>query len=134
MKWTLLFCLCTSSVFATEVTHNRVYDGDTFFVPTEQVIKYFPEEIGIRVLGLDTPEIRGKCPKEKTLAKQARDRVKELLKSGKVELHNVEPDKYFRLLANVTVAGKPLEEYLIEEGLARPYDGGKRESWCPVTQ
>ena len=45
-----------------------VYDGDTFRVS----IKIYPpivgENIAIRVNGIDTPEIRGKCPSEKVLA------------------------------------------------------------------
>ena len=42
------------------------YDGDTCYV----IIKALPkklEKMSIRILGIDTPEIRGKCAEEKEL-------------------------------------------------------------------
>ena len=39
----------------------RVYDGDTFFVNVDSWPDVIGRKIGIRVNGIDTPEIRGKC-------------------------------------------------------------------------
>ena len=64
----------------------------------------FGDDINIRVAGVDTPEIRGKCPAEKALAIEARDRVRELLTKAKtIDLLNVERGKYFSLFANVRI-------------------------------
>jgi len=108
-----------------------VYDADTFRVN----IKGWPAVVGlnmpIRVNGIDAAEIRGKCLKEKALAKQARLFTVNFLKSGTVELHNIKRGKYFRFAADVYVDGKSLGDALIKAGHARFYDGkSKREGWC----
>lgn len=89
------------------------------------------ENIGIRIRGIDTPEIRGKCPEEKELAIKARDYVELLLKSAEtVALSEIERGKYFRLIANVFVDGESLEKLLKSTRFAREYDGGERKGWC----
>ena len=85
----------------------------------------------MRVAGIDTPEIRGKCKCEKAQAIKARDKARSLMKSSsRIDLHNVERGNFFRIVADVMVDGASLGEHLIEAGLARRYDGGKREGWC----
>jgi hypothetical protein len=43
----------------------------------------------------------------------------------------VEPDKFAgRVDADVIVDGRPIAAVLVAEGLARPYTGGARQSWC----
>lgn len=109
----------------------RVYDGDTFFVNIKGWPPIVGENIGIRIRGIDTPEIRGKCPKEKSLAVEARDYVELRLKSAEtVALSEIERGKYFRLVANVFVDGESLSALLETAKLAREYDGGERKGWC----
>jgi endonuclease YncB( thermonuclease family) len=45
-----------------------VYDGDTFRVDIDSLPPIVGKNIPIRVNGVDTPEIRGKCQYEKNLA------------------------------------------------------------------
>ena len=45
-----------------------VYDGDTFRVNIDSLPPIVGKNIPIRVNGVDTPEIRGKCQYEKNLA------------------------------------------------------------------
>jgi endonuclease YncB( thermonuclease family) len=45
-----------------------VYDGDTFRVDIDELSDIVDKNIAIRILGIDTPEIRGQCEKEKQLA------------------------------------------------------------------
>jgi len=112
-----------------------VYDGDTFKVRCPIWPGLVAEE-SVRVRNLDTPEIKGKCQKEKDLAFEAKRLAQEHLKQ--VEISNIGRDKYGRLLADVTVTidGKKVRwsEFLQKRGLGRPYDGGKRQSWCSNTQ
>ena len=107
-----------------------VYDGDTVKVN----IPNWPSEImpiSVRVRGIDTPEIRGKCEKEKAQAKQARDFLQAMLENAKtIHLKAVEKGKYFRLIADVYADEKNVAELLILNGMARKYDGGKRLPWC----
>ena len=133
----ILLILVSFSVSATEYGNatvsevRTIYDGDSFRV----TINGWPDIIGksvpIRVLGVDAPEMRGKCEAEKILARQAKQHTVALLRSGKViELKNTQRGKYFRILANVIIDGESLADSLVSNGLARRYDGGKRDGWC----
>ena len=51
------------SVEVKEVT--SIYDGDTFRVNIKDYPALIGERISIRVGGIDTPEVRGKCEQEK---------------------------------------------------------------------
>lgn len=99
----------------------RVIDGDT--------IVYRGETIRIR--GLDAPEMHGRCEAETRRARQARDRLEQLLAGG-LRTYPSGRDRYGRTLAVVRdAAGRDVARILITEGLARPYDGrGQRQGWC----
>jgi endonuclease YncB( thermonuclease family) len=108
-----------------------VYDGDTFRVNIDSLPPIVGKSIAIRVNGIDTPEIRGKCQYEKDLALEARDFVRAKLANAKeIKLTNLQRGKYFRVVANVVVDGVSLERELLDNKLAYEYDGGKKSSWC----
>lgn len=110
-------------------TPYSVYDGDTF---RAHINIWLGQTVSmpIRIDGIDTPEKRTKCTHEKALALEAKAALEELLK-GDVELTNVRYGKWAgRVLARVTVNGVDVADVLISKGLARPYDGGKRQGWC----
>lgn len=117
------------NVIVSEV--SSIYDGDTFTVSIKGWPRVAGERISVRVWGIDTPEMRGKCEEEKLLAREARKHTVAMLREAKtVQLVNLRRDKYFRLLAEVSVDGKDLGYSLIKNNLARPYDGGKKIGWC----
>ncbi len=138
----ILFMLCATPALAN-VTNDgryewpvlRVVDGDTLDVhlpglpPELQPVK-------IRVRGIDTPEIRGKCASEKEMARKAKaftaGKIEEAQASAQpIAFANVDWDKYGgRIDADVAVGGKSLADMLVLAGLARRYDGGKRAGWC----
>jgi len=108
-----------------------VYDGDTFRVNIDSLPPIVGKNIAIRVNGVDTPEIRGKCQYEKDLALEARDFVRNKLANAKeIKLTNLQRGKYFRVVANVVVDGVSLEQELLDNELAYEYSGGKKLSWC----
>jgi len=108
-----------------------VYDGDTFRVNIDSLPPIVGKNIPIRVNGVDTPEIRGKCEYEKKLALKARDFVRAKLANAKeIKLTNLQRGKYFRVVANVVVDGVSLEQELLDNELAYEYSGGKKLSWC----
>jgi len=108
-----------------------VYDGDTFRVDINSLPPIVGKNIAIRVNGVDTPEIRGKCQYEKNLALEARDFVRDKLSNAKeIKLTNLQRGKYFRVVANVLVDGVSLEKELLDNKLAYEYSGGKKLSWC----
>ena len=108
-----------------------VYDGDTFRVNIDSLPPIVGKNIPIRVNGVDTPEIQGKCQYEKYLALKARDFVRDRLANAKeIKLTNLQRGKYFRVVANVLVDGVSLEQELLDNKLAYEYSGGKKLSWC----
>lgn len=111
-----------------------VYDGDTFRVDIEQPIgthPLFTKNIPIRLKGVDTPELRGKCSREVILAKEAKALTEDFLRTHKVVLTDLSRGKYFRVVAYVKSGTKDLSKILIDNGLAVPYDGGKKtKDWC----
>lgn len=117
------------SVIVSEVV--SIYDGDTFKVNIREWPSVAGERISVRVWGIDTPEMRGKCEQEKQLARKAKQHTVAMLRAADtIELVNLRRDKYFRLLAEVSVDGKDLGYSLITNNLARPYGGGKKAGWC----
>ena len=117
-------------IVVSEVT--SIYDGDTFRANIDSYPELLGYRIGIRVNGIDTPEMRGKCEKEKLLARKAKQfAVAALRGAKKVELRNMKRGKYFRIVADVYVDGRNLGDALISHHLAVPYDGGhKAKDWC----
>ncbi len=111
----------------------KVYDGDTF------TVEAYPwpgleAKASVRVDGVDTPEIRGKCDAEKQKAIEAREFVKGLVLGEIVQLENVKYGKYAGRVVAVVIldGGENLADKIIGQGLGREYHGGRRESWCPV--
>jgi len=111
----------------------KVYDGDTFTVEAYP----WPDlqaRASVRVNGVDTPEIRGKCEAEKRKAIEAREFVKWLVLGETVFLQNIKYGKYAgRVVADVKLkGGSSLADKIINQGLGREYHGGRREGWCPT--
>lgn len=105
-------------------------DGDTFKARVE-VWPGVDVVTSVRILGIDTPEINGKCIQEKTAAQAAKQRLSGLLQSGKITIKEVVPDKFAgRVDASVYVNGVDVSIIMVEEGFARPYSGGLRGGWC----
>lgn len=112
--------------------HNRfAYDGDTIYV----TVPDFPlslQEVNVRLSDVDAPEIRAKCDEERYQATAARDYLDHLLRNAE-RVSFCEPSwgKYGgRVVAGVRVDGRDVGESLVAAGYARPYDGGRRKSWC----
>ena len=140
-KKLLLIFICFLGVFSvqaapeygTEIVSKviSVYDGDTFRVDIDSLPPLVGKNIPIRLNGVDTPEIRGKCQYEKDLALKARDFVRNKLANAKeIKLTKLQRGKYFRVVADVMIDGVSLEQELLENKLAYKYTGGKKSSWC----
>lgn len=110
-----------------------VYDGDTVTLATFALSPGGspPFALKCRLMGIDTPELRSKNEKEKVMARAARDALRGLVLNEVVTAHCGPFDKYGRLLAWLeTGEGIVVNDWLIEQGFARSYDGkGARGSW-----
>ncbi|WP_353981673.1 thermonuclease family protein [Salinicola endophyticus] len=110
---------------------TSIYDGDTFRADIDGCPPIIGERVPIRVRGVDTPEMRGHCEREKRLARQAKQFTVATLRGAQhIELKEIDRGKYFRLVAKVVADGQDLATALIAAGLGRPYQGGTRQGWC----
>jgi micrococcal nuclease len=128
-----LFCLFAAPVMADTIYPVQVvsvYDGDTFTADVA-IWPGLTVRTSVRVLGIDSAEIRTTNACEKQIAIAARDYAATLLNSGVVTIANVAPDKYGgRVDADVFVASESYAAVMIKAGRAKPYDGGARQPWC----
>jgi len=126
-----------------------VIDGDTIYARIFIWLDLFVH-VKVRLQGVDTPELNGKCVQERELAQQAKafaetwlaeshaaparpsDKRKASDKApdNAIVLINVQYGKYAgRVVADIqNRQGESLSAALIEAGLARPY--GTPAKWC----
>lgn len=105
----------------------KVYDGDTITIAAKLPNTDGPVyRFSVRLNGIDTPEIKGKTDSERKLAIIVRDALNELLMGKIVELRNVANEKYGRILADVYIDNMSINDWLIDQDFAVPYDGGKK--------
>ena len=115
---------------------NKVLDGDTIDVTIDLGFDLYKKE-RVRIAGVDTPEKRTRDLEEKELGIDATNWLKEKLESTlagddevtiRTELHGG-VGKYGRLLGWLYVGEESisLNEQMIDEGYAWPYDGGTKQ-------
>jgi endonuclease YncB( thermonuclease family) len=106
----------------------KVYDGDTITIAsrlnnsTDDTIYRF----SVRLAGIDSAEIKSKTDFEKNLAICARDALHGKIIDKFVDLRNVSVEKYGRLLADVYCDGVFINDWMLQNNYAIPYDGGKK--------
>lgn len=119
------------------VEYLRNYDGDTLTVNIPTVHPLLGRDILVRVEGVDSPEIEGKNQCERLAARRVQSQVQKWLKAARrIDLKNVQRDKYFRVLADVKIDGSSLSTMLLDNGYAVPYDGGTKHpvDWCNLAK
>ncbi len=115
---------------------NRVVDGDTIDVTIDLGFDLTKKE-RVRVAGVDTPEKRTRDKEEKALGIDATNWLKEKLQTAvagdddliiRTELVGG-VGKYGRLLGWLYIGDErvSINEEMIGEGYAWPYDGGKKQ-------
>lgn len=108
----------------------RNYDGDTITVTIPSWPKLVGCEIGVRIAGIDTPELRGSSGEIKKKALKAKKMVTDLcIKADSLFLRNIKRGKYFRIVADVYADGTNISDALLDAKLAQPYDGGTKPAW-----
>lgn len=113
-----------------EIIVLKVEDGDTILAEIPSLPPIIGHKIGIRLYGIDTPELHDKRVEIRALANRAKDSLsKKLQKAKKVTITNIRRDKYFRIDAIVIADGINLNAAMLDSKLAKPYDGGKKLPW-----
>jgi endonuclease YncB( thermonuclease family) len=132
MSWLSVVPAETLTIEQSDIKY--IYDADTFYLHCQQGFKCKKQKLGIRVMGVDTAEIKGKCQGEKRLARQAKQFAVEKIRAAQSIELVINPRKRYerwgRLLAWVKLDGHDLAEMLIAANLGRVYHGKKRKGWC----
>lgn len=113
-----------------EVVVTSVHDGDTITVEIPEFPSIIGENIGIRLDGIDTPELTDKRQEIKSIALEAKEYVRRKVSTAKkIEIDGLKRDKYFRIDAKVFIDGLLIQDELLKLKLAKPYDGGTKMPW-----
>ena len=109
-----------------------VYDGDTVTLMIDQGMKHFAR-VKVRMIGIDTPEIRTKDLEEKKRGYDAKDYLKSRIEGKTIIVQTQKKGKFGRLLGvlweyseDSEELGESLNDEMIRMGHAKAYDGGKR--------
>ena len=111
----------------------EVLDGDTLVVRA-RIWLGTEMELRVRLYGVDAPELKGRCEAEVRLARDAKDALAGLVRSGAIRLRNIRYGKYAgRVVARVeTEHGEDVALLLSARNLVRAYAGGRRPDWCAL--
>lgn len=107
----------------------KVYDGDTITIAT--LLPHYDTvyRFSVRLLGIDSAEMKGGSFAEKENAIKARDALASKILGKIVFLENVSLEKYGRILADVYCNDMHINKWMLDEGLAVPYSGGTKRDF-----
>ena len=114
----------------------RVVDGDTVDVDIDLGFGVWMHKERVRMMGIDTPESRTRDRVEKAFGIASKDRLKELLPIGSIQVLKTEIDrsgedkkgKFGRILGDFLVDdNRRCTDILVEEGHAVAYFGGSKD-------
>ena len=121
----------------------KVYDGDTITIAAKLPYPESPlYRFQVRLLGIDSPEIKGKTQEEKDAAHISQTQLETLILQKMVYLKDTSQEKYGRILANVYVDNPTpenpknqihLNQWMLDKGYAVPYDGKTKTPFKPST-
>ncbi|MDF1670214.1 MAG: thermonuclease family protein [Roseovarius sp.] len=97
-----------------------VVDGDTLWYQGTK----------IRLIGIDAPEVEGKCHRERQLASDATAHLTALLNTGLRRIAFDGEDRYGRALARLWVTDGEIGPAMIAAGLAEEFGTGRPPPWC----
>ena len=109
----------------------KVVDGDTIDASIDLGFDISLSK-RIRLAGIDTPESRTRDLEEKALGLESKEWLKKALEGAKDILIKTElpgsTEKYGRIIGHLFINGQEtsLNNQMIEEGYALPYDGGTK--------
>lgn len=103
-------------------------DGDTVRIQARVWPNILVEE-HVRLLGIDTPEMRAAATCERVLAQAAKQATADILTAGKrITISSNSRDSFGRILGEVRVDGILLSDTLLARGVARKF--GVKTPWC----
>lgn len=111
-------------LYTYKATVNSIYDGDTIRVDIDLGFGIIFRDQSLRLLGIDTPEVRGEERPQGLISKAF---VEQRIPVGsviKIATQKDRKEKFGRYLATVYYGEelKNLNEELLQNGMAKPYE------------
>lgn len=100
---------------------KKVVDGDTIVVDIDLGFSISLNNQHLRLARINTPELKGSTKEAGEAAREALT-AKLLDRSVRIKTHKVEKDKYGRVLAEVFIEDECVNDWLLTEGFAVPYE------------
>ena len=97
---------------------TSVYDGDTVTADIDLGFEVWLKGQKLRLLNIDTPEVRGK---EKAEGIVSRDALRSRILGKEVKIKSDRKGKYGRWLVEIFLDDENINNWLLAEGLAKPY-------------
>ena len=119
---TMIIEVSPSNKKSGTVIIDSCYDGDTCTTT---------EGEKIRLACIDTPELRGSRA-DPIPAKEARDFLNDLVAGRRVSIRRVTTDRYGRTVAELSVDGVNVQQFMVVNGLASIYE--RYADPCPWAQ
>ncbi len=109
-----------------------VKDTRTIWVNLPEYPALIGERIPVRINGINTPSLKGKCKKETQLAANAKSFMTKVFQEAElIDLESITRGTYFHLVANVLVNDENFVIQLIEKGYAvKTSNNKKAHNWC----
>lgn len=107
---------------------TEVYDGDTVTADIDLGFNTWRRDEGLRLAGVNTPELRGVPDGVKARGLAARDALAARILGKELIICTIKDrqEKYGRYLVNIWDGDELVNDWLIEAGHAVAYDGGPR--------
>ena len=116
--------------YRLDIDSITVYDGDTIKCDIDLGFSIILKKQAVRLSGINCPELRTKDKREKALGYEAKEKLIEILdEASEITLQSLGKGKFGRVISIIYADGYNVNDMMVESGLARPYDGGKRSSW-----
>jgi micrococcal nuclease len=118
------------NLYHYKATVQRIVDGDTVDLEVSLGMDTY-RRIRCRLGGINAPESRTRDLEEKARGLAAKKRLDEILEGQTIILQSESYGKYGRVIGTLWIqesqhAFKNVNQTLVNEGHASPYDGGKR--------
>lgn len=118
---------------------KRIVDGDTIVCDIDLGFNIVLTDRHVRVAHIDAPEKN--TPEGKAAIRYLEYMLTPVTENGftkykpeiVLDIMQHKADKYGRLLAEVTIDGRRLDKSMVEDGHARPYEGGNKSLTRPPT-
>jgi micrococcal nuclease len=108
---------------------TSVYDGDTCTATIDLGFKLFTRKAKLRMLGIDTYELRSSDMGEKMLAVEARDYLRGMILNERVRIKSSKKGKYGRYLVTIwqldddgDIIEPSVNQRMLDAEHARPYN------------